>query len=174
MKLLLIPCSPWLFMASYSLSVMENGSPEPICILGAGGEYWTETYTLTSTLLLFFLPLGILLIIYGIIARKLYQDRSALNTQNENQRGRRQVVLMLGCVVFSFFLCLLPFRLLTLAIVFLNSYVVLLGPFNYYTLLSFARIMLYVNSTFNPILYNIMSSKFRNGFLRLCGRRQKQ
>lgn len=29
--------------------------------------------------------------------------------------------------------------------------------------------MFYLNSAINPILYNIMSSKFRGGFLRLCG-----
>lgn len=31
------------------------------------------------------------------------------------------------------------------------------------------RVMVYLNSAVNPILYNLMSSKFRNGFLRLFG-----
>lgn len=34
--------------------------------------------------------------------------------------------------------------------------------------------MFYLNSAVNPILYNVMSSKFRNGFLRLCGYKLKR
>ena len=36
----------------------------------------------------------------------------------------------------------------------------------YFNLLYFCRLMLYINSAINPILYNIMSSKFRDGFKR--------
>lgn len=71
---------------------------------------------------------------------------------------------MLGAVVVSFFVCLLPFRLLTL-IEDSDS----LSPEFYYMLVNFCRIMVYLNSAVNPILYNLMSSKFRNGFLRLFG-----
>lgn len=42
-----------------------------------------------------------------------------------------------------------------------------LGIDGYYSLLYFCRIMLYLNSAMNPILYNLMSSKFRDGFLKL-------
>lgn len=45
--------------------------------------------------------------------------------------------------------------------------VIALGVDGYYSLLYFCRIMLYLNSAMNPILYNLMSSKFRDGFLRL-------
>lgn len=44
-----------------------------------------------------------------------------------------------------------------------------LGIDGYYALLYFCRVMLYLNSAINPILYNLMSSKFREGFLRLLG-----
>jgi hypothetical protein len=72
---------------------------------------------------------------------------------------------MLGTVVLSFFICLLPFRALTMAvIVFPPEYITSLGVENYYNLVFFCRIMLYLNSAVNPILYNLMSSKFREGF----------
>lgn len=75
---------------------------------------------------------------------------------------------MLGAVVLSFFVCLLPFRALTLWIIIVPSETILsLGIEGYYSLLYFCRIMLYLNSAMNPILYNLMSSKFRDGFLRL-------
>ena len=160
---------------TYHINIQnDNGVVEPKCIVGAG-DILPDLYALTSIVLFFLLPLGILVITYGFIARKLNQDRSALNAKNENYRGRRQVVLMLGTVVFTFFLCLLPFRVITL-VVLVTDYGTLLAKHTetYYTILYFTRIMTYVNSALNPILYNIMSSKFRNGFLRLCGRRRKQ
>lgn len=77
---------------------------------------------------------------------------------------------MLGTVVLSFFLCLLPFRAFTLWIILESPEVVRsLGIDNYYNILYFSRIMLYLNSAVNPILYNLMSSKFRDGFRKLLG-----
>lgn len=73
---------------------------------------------------------------------------------------------MLGTVVVSFFVCLLPFRLLTLISVEDSEH---LSAELYYLLVNFCRVMVYLNSAVNPILYNLMSSKFRNGFLRLFG-----
>jgi len=80
---------------------------------------------------------------------------------------------MLGTVVLSFFLCLLPFRALTLWIIIVPPEAVMsLGVEGYYNLLYFCRIMIYLNSAVNPILYNLMSTKFRDGFARLCGVRR--
>lgn len=80
---------------------------------------------------------------------------------------------MLGTVVFTFFICLLPYRALTLWVIIADSYnlsiVNLFGYETFYQVLSFCRFMLYLNSAINPILYNLMSSKFRDGFRRLCG-----
>lgn len=39
----------------------------------------------------------------------------------------------------------------------------------YYSVLYFCRCMWYLNSAMNPILYNLMSSKFREGFVKLLG-----
>lgn len=77
---------------------------------------------------------------------------------------------MLAAVVISFFVCLLPFRGLTLWIIIAPAEDILaLGVEKYYNILYFSRIMLYLNSAMNPILYNLMSSKFREGFFRLLG-----
>ncbi|XKL66416.1 hypothetical protein PGB90_009836 [Kerria lacca] len=96
-------------------------------------------------------------------------------TSNSNAsalRYRKQVVLMLGTVVFTFFICLLPYRALTLWLIFVPYELHLMTVFGYetfYQVLSFCRFMLYLNSAINPILYNLMSSKFRDGFRKLCG-----
>lgn len=39
----------------------------------------------------------------------------------------------------------------------------------YYATLFFCRCMWYLNAAMNPILYNLMSSKFREGFVKLLG-----
>ena len=81
-------------------------------------------------------------------------------------------MLMLGTVVLSFFVCLMPFRAFTLWIIVAPQGAVL-SLETYYNILYFCRVMTYINSAINPILYNLMSSKFRGGFLRLCGLRTK-
>ncbi|XP_057369091.1 thyrotropin-releasing hormone receptor-like [Daphnia carinata] len=90
--------------------------------------------------------------------------RNRIQRHQNSNRARRQVVAMLGAVVVSFFVCLLPYRLLSL---FQESEGI--SPEIFYMLVNFCRVMVYLNSAINPILYNLMSSKFRNGFLRLFG-----
>jgi hypothetical protein len=45
----------------------------------------------------------------------------------------------------------------------------MMGPETYYHVLNFCRVMFYLNSAINPILYNVMSSKFRTAFLKALG-----
>ena len=95
-------------------------------------------------------------------------------SQHSVLRYRKQVVLMLGTVVLSFFLCLMPFRAFTLWIIVAPQEAVFsLNIETYYNILYFCRVMTYLNSAINPILYNIMSSKFRDGFFRLCHLKNK-
>ena len=90
-------------------------------------------------------------------------------------RSRRQVVAMLIAVVFFFFACMLPFKLITLLAVVSPVEPIKIMPERVYVyVLYFSRVMYYINSAVNPILYNVMSSKFRDGFKRVlsrcCGR----
>jgi hypothetical protein len=72
-------------------------------------------------------------------------------------RGRRQIVVMLGTVVVFFFACLLPFKVLTMWVV-ISPYEI----FDHISILYFCRLMFYINSAVNPILYNTMSSRYVN------------
>ncbi|XP_065360056.1 thyrotropin-releasing hormone receptor-like [Calliphora vicina] len=106
------------------------------------------------------------------------RNRVISHPQNTSLRKhRKQVIFMLVAVVSSFFVCLLPFRAFTIWIIASsNDDVASLGIEGYYNVLFFCRIMLYLNSALNPILYNLMSSKFRSGFWRLivsCCRHHK-
>ncbi|XP_049548007.1 thyrotropin-releasing hormone receptor-like [Anopheles darlingi] len=165
--------SPILFFAEYSVQPYLDGSRAAMCLTKASNG-WTFTFFLMTISLFFVLPLGVLVVLYAIIARNLIaSDRARLKIRLSkpelSHKARKQVVLMLGAVVLAFFTCLLPFRVLTLWIIIVPEETFQqLAPERYYVLLYFCRIMLYLNSAVNPILYNLMSSKFRKGFLRLC------
>lgn len=143
-----------------------------VCLTEAENP-WSITYFIMTISAFFLLPLIILVILYSIIAKNLISKDSAMQKIRPSKpelslKARKQVVYMLGAVVLSFFLCLLPFRVLTLWIILApDEKVRNFGLESYYNVLYFSRIMLYLNSAINPILYNLMSSKFRSGFKRV-------
>ncbi|KAJ8868655.1 hypothetical protein PR048_030194 [Dryococelus australis] len=166
-----------LVIAEYMHVKYPGGSEVAICLTEAG-TFWTQFFFIMVISVFFFVPLGVLLVLYAVIARHLMADPGstpAKGTDSHNLRARRQVVLMLGTVVLCFFICLMPFRVLTLWIVVVpHQAVVDLGGVAYYNILFFSRVMHYLNSAVNPILYNLMSSKFRAGFMKLCGLRRRE
>lgn len=143
----------------------------PVCFMQANTNA-TTTFFLLLVILFFFVPLLILMILYSIIVRNLIRDTSSATNSSElyHNRARRQVILMLLTVVFSFFVCLAPFKILTFYIIVApEKQVDDIDKEIFYNLLYFSRNMFYLNSAVNPILYNLMSSRFRHGFLRLFG-----
>lgn len=163
-------------LPDYHWEEYVDGTLVPVCRTEAS-TVWPVTFFVGTISVFFVVPLAVLSILYVIIARHLMANPGivAPNTNRAALRYRRQVVLMLGTVVVSFFMCLLPFRALILWIILAPpdyNIMELIGVENFYLLLFFSRIMLYINSALNPILYNLMSSKFRDGFRRLCGLRR--
>lgn len=139
--------------------------------------FWSALYFIGTIVLFFIVPLFVLLVLYLIIAKTLISNAATLilnkHIDTNSNRARKQVILMLGTVVLSFFICLIPFRVFTLWIIIVpHEKVSQLGFERYYNILYFCRIMLYLNSAVNPILYNLMSSKFRTGFL-ICSERRR-
>lgn len=163
--------SPILVFAKYSLEPYSDGSMAPVCLTQAN-TVSAFTFYLVTISIFFFLPLMVLIILYAIIAKNLILSdtkmKMRLSKPEISVKARKQVIAMLGAVVLSFFICLLPFRLLTLWIIFAPEETFQqLNVDTYYNLLYFCRIMWYLNSAVNPILYNLMSSKFRIGFVKL-------
>lgn len=157
-------------------------------------SFWIKMFFVCTISVFFLLPFIALAILYVIIAKHLMAKpgiaTSAGGSGNTSHgsggnntshgsggnsaalRYRRQVILMLGTVVFTFFFFLLPYKALIVWIILLPDEFQLLNLYgyeNYYKTVSFCRFMLYINSAVNPILYNLMSSKFRDGFRKLCG-----
>lgn len=171
----LVSTLPMLSITELTTAEFIDGSLVTVCS-NSLQEGWHPVYFLIVFLIFFLLPFIVLIYLYILIAKKLTTENSkTLQTQttvNPNFRRqaqiRRQVVLMLASVCVTFFICLLPFRLLTLWIIYSSPEdITSLGMETYYILLFICRILLYVNSSANPILYNLISSKFRAAFIRV-------
>ncbi|XP_015606721.1 growth hormone secretagogue receptor type 1 isoform X1 [Cephus cinctus] len=163
--------SPILLISDYRMAEYIGDSMVPVCQMRVDTSDWTVGFFLTTIIVFFILPLFILVALYTVIARHLMANPAiSRGPANNLLKYRKQVVLMLGTVVLSFFICLLPFRAFTLWIIMATPKTILdMGINTHYCLLYFCRTMVYLNSAINPILYNLMSTKFREGFLRLCG-----
>ena len=78
-------------------------------------------------------------------------------------------------VIVMFFVCLVPQRAISLWLIFTDkSKIMSLGLEGYLLLKTFPRVMVYMNSAINPIIYNFASSKFKDAFAKiLCRKRGK-
>ncbi|KAK8724286.1 hypothetical protein OTU49_011321, partial [Cherax quadricarinatus] len=163
--------SPVIALTEYTHVRYIDQSLVPVCFTRVD-KLWAKVFVVSSMVMLFFLPLLVLLLLYWRIARQLLIEDKQLckDKPNPNLQARKQVVVMLGTVVVVFFVCLLPYRVFSLWVIFTTKETEeSMGQEIYYNLLYAFRVLVYVNSAINPVLYNITSSKFRGAFFRLVG-----
>lgn len=73
-----------------------------------------------------------------------------------------KITKMLAVVVILFALLWMPYRTLVVVNSFIDP------PYQNTWFLLFCRMCIYTNSAINPIIYNLMSQKFRVAFKKLC------
>lgn len=125
-----------------------------------------------STVLFFGIPLIALTYMYWEILKKLRErELYALNGQGlgvgqaqmaRQQQSRKSIIRMLGAVVICFFLCWAPFHLQRLFYMHMShspNYQII-NEWLYYVTGCFY----FFSSTVNPILYTLMSTKYREAF----------
>ncbi|XP_076766318.1 pyrokinin-1 receptor [Xylocopa sonorina] len=146
-----------------------------------------------STMLFFVLPMTIITVLYVLIAIKLRRSRLLTATVKRNHppaglnhcdsgrvktAAQRNVIRMLVAVVVAFFICWAPFHAQRLMAVYAHNSTT--RPQNtlviVYTILTYVSgVFYYLSTTVNPLLYNIMSNKFRKAFKSMlsnnCGRK---
>ena len=160
--------SPMLLMAQYFPDIeFEDGAKHSVCFMDA--TVWrVKIYYLVSISIFFFCPFFVLIKLYCKISTSLlgrFSNTHPTSSDDGVLQSRKQVVVMLAVVVLVFFVCLLPFRALQLWIIFFPENVFnILGETGFHAILYLCRTLLYMNSAVNPIIYNAVSSKFRNGF----------
>lgn len=102
-----------------------------------------------------------------------------LNINNDFDKyikPRKQLIMMLMCVIVAFYVCLFPLKIWTLILMFIGhrpSFLRVIKLREYWYISIVVRFFFYANSSINPILYNFMSKKFRMAFknifiFRLC------
>uniref|UniRef100_A0A0N5AH17 Thyrotropin-releasing hormone receptor n=1 Tax=Syphacia muris TaxID=451379 RepID=A0A0N5AH17_9BILA len=96
-----------------------------------------------------------------LVDLKLNHTEYICNFRLNRDHFAYKVVKMLGIVVVIFAICWLPYR----AMVAYNSFASHKWAPDWYIYAS--KTMIFINCAINPIVYNLMSAKFRNAFSRL-------
>ncbi|MGH0144326.1 UNVERIFIED_CONTAM: hypothetical protein FKN15_003362 [Acipenser sinensis] len=142
--------------------------------------------------LFYVIPLIVATVLYGLIARILFMNplpanphdrvgtdsihqgrsQNAMKLSCKPNKGamssRKQVTKMLAVVVILFALLWMPYRTLVVVNSFMDP------PYLNTWFLLFCRMCVYTNSAINPIIYNLMSQKFRAAFKKLCKCKQQR
>ncbi|KAJ6663078.1 hypothetical protein lerEdw1_010671 [Lerista edwardsae] len=184
-----IYCLLWFFLLDLNTIVYKD-TTAVTCGYKVPRSYYSPIYMMDFGIF-YVMPMILATVLYGLITRILFlnpipsdpkensktwkNDSALANTMKANNKGinsavasRRQVTKMLAVVVILFALLWMPYRTL----VVINSF--LSQPFQENWFLLFCRICIYLNSAINPVIYNLMSQKFRAAFRKLCNCQQKQ
>nr|BAI65850.1 thyrotropin-releasing hormone receptor 3 [Oncorhynchus nerka] len=176
-------CTMWFFLVDTNETVYADGVVVS-CGYRVSRNLYMPIYFLDFTLF-YVIPLIVATVLYGLIAKVLFmsplptnlndrsegsihQGRSTSNVKVscKSNKGavtsRKQVTKMLAVVVILFALLWMPYRTLVVVNSFMDP------PYLNTWFLLFCRMCIYVNSAINPIIYNLMSQKFRAAFKKLC------
>ncbi|KAL2093082.1 hypothetical protein ACEWY4_010394 [Coilia grayii] len=172
-------CMLWFFL----VDIQVNPDGRVLCGYRVSRDLYLPIY-LIDFAIFYVIPLLLAIVLYGLIARILFLNplpnapagaaatattlrRSCKEPANNTSKGgrpksplssRKQVTKMLAVVVILFALLWMPYRTLVL----INSFVS--APYHDAWFLLFCRTCIYANSAINPVVYNLMSQKFRSAF----------
>ncbi|XP_022105799.1 growth hormone secretagogue receptor type 1-like [Acanthaster planci] len=184
----------WIFSSCVSLPLFLGVDTFEVCpeipettVCGYPDAYWEtviDRFYIASATLLFFIPMILITIFYSLIARVLYgfnvevvvrrnsrraRNRNGVNPndkkENSVEKSRKQIVKMLALVAGCFAACWLPFHIIRIIPNFVDIKLSeTLSTIYYDVLYKVSIVLMYTSATINPILYNIMSARFRQAF----------
>ncbi|XP_007065364.1 thyrotropin-releasing hormone receptor [Chelonia mydas] len=187
-----IYCTLWFFLLDLN-TVVYKDTIIISCGYKVSRSYYSPIYMMDFGIF-YVVPMILATVLYGLIARILFlnpipsdpkenpktrrnnstHQNKTMNSKMTNRgfnstiASRRQVTKMLAVVVILFAFLWMPYRTLVVVNSFLSN------PFQENWFLLFCRICIYLNSAINPVIYNLMSQKFRASFKKLCNCQQKQ
>ncbi|KAG5836043.1 hypothetical protein ANANG_G00250420 [Anguilla anguilla] len=168
----------------YYLYLPERVAESATCIL-LKPRWMYNLVVLVTTVLFYLVPMTVICVLYMVICCRLgHERRQPQGTLGKNcssdtswkiqleSRRRRQVTKMLSVVVLVFAICWAPFHVDRLLWSFVTQWTDFMhGVFQYVHILS--GILFYLSSAINPIIYNLLSTRFREHFRELiCMRSQ--
>lgn len=125
-----------------------------------------------SCLVFFLIPMIIIFILYVRMGLKIHKsarnslgpifNQNSIHTESKQFQSRKSIIRMLSAVVVLFFICWAPFHTQRLFYIYgaNEDYYPDLNEFLYI----FSGFLYYISTTINPILYNLMSSRYRKAF----------
>lgn len=134
---------------------------------------WQKSYFVLVALFNYILPCIIIAVLYFFLCKKLVLKRSiTLDSYDINYREklrlRKQVMQIIWTIVLVFFICHLPFRVVSMWWIFEDKIkIASLGLEINLAILYYSRLFLFLNHAINPILYNFVSTKFRHSCFNL-------
>lgn len=144
------------------------------CIQQWPNQSLKKLYTVSLFIARFVIPLFIISFAYFRIAKDLARSPAPRfdfdeNGQIKTRTARREnveVTKTLAVIVVLFILCMLPFRLNTIVMLFANEDQVLLAK----TIRRYTSILTIIHSCVNPIAYGTLTKNFRSWFARFARR----
>ncbi|XP_072394156.1 pyrokinin-1 receptor-like [Diabrotica undecimpunctata] len=169
----------------------QNGNIVRLCTMK--NPFFDHAFEI-STFVIFFVPMSLISILYILIGIQLRrstnigssrpkstntsgaQEEFGRKSNNRNTAAQKRVVKMLVAVVAAFFICWAPFHAQRLLAVYLSTASIetqeMFSDFYLY-LMYVSGLLYFISTTVNPVLYHIMSKKFRTAFKdtfsQLCG-----
>ncbi|XP_059609125.1 neuropeptides capa receptor isoform X2 [Phlebotomus argentipes] len=133
-----------------------------------------------STCIFFIIPMIVMVVLYTKIGLRIRSrtrhtvalgvQQGSLHNESRQTQSRKAIIRMLAAVVIFFFVCWVPFHAQRLLYLYGQQW-------DYYGIVNewlffCGGVLYYISCTINPILYNVMSHRYRVAFKEtLCGRR---
>ncbi|CAG9862663.1 unnamed protein product [Phyllotreta striolata] len=138
-----------------------------LCVVS--NDSYVEPMFEMSSVVLFVVPMAVITVLYVLIGFRLKSSKGWRGMSSSARMRRRsswKVVRMLVAVVVAFFICWAPFHLQRLTSIYQKpTEETKEAHMKFYAILTYiSGIFYYLSATVNPILYNIMSAKFREAF----------
>lgn len=159
------------------LEKMEGEEEVTSCTVVGQGVH--QAFVISSCIF-FIVPMVVISVLYILIGIKLQTStvlhpkkpsvesngRTSGINRYKSGKSQRRVIRMLVAVALSFFICWAPFHVQRLIAIYGKN---LQSPsvvfYETYTVLTdLSGILYFLSTAINPILYNLMSNKFRNAF----------
>lgn len=122
-------------------------------------QRFRRSLALDQVMLLMVIP--ITMILYTLIVLQLQRlTNNNVRSSSSSTKMKKQVVRMLIVTITVYVICITPFRILNLCDILGMK----ISPDYMWAIVNIGRIMTYTNSAINPIIYNIMSDRYRFAF----------
>lgn len=172
-----ISTSPFVLITKLEDAIFYDGTPVKVC-RSLANESWQIIFIIVNNVTFFLIPFFVLTFMYSRIIQKLISDGLDVKLREDKNarvslRARKQVVRTLILIIILFFVSMCPIRVVSLWQIFADVQDLHdMGIEAYYNIIWFARIMMYINSAGNPVIYCLSSSKFKVAFRRVLMRCQ--